>query len=382
MELTDEIPPVGFTDPLTGIVLSAADLQTAQDVMNVQQGFPRDTNNLAPRVGVAWDPWGDGKTSIRAAYGLFYDHPLLAIAFNSDIADASQQQQYTNVLPGAPTPTASFNIFQVFQGTVCSAATVSPICPPGLNTPGVAPTAQYLFGQMRFANTFPGFGPILPFTLPVAKDFEYAYANQANLTIERQLTKDISISGELPLRRRAPPAAPAGRQRAGHPQPHRELPPFRQSRARRPRPRRSSSRSRRRAAPPTRSSSRGSSRVSNFPGGGVFVSPLAANFFRPSAPNYFFIASATGGAVTKPVFDAAIAGTVRTPGPISPFGDVSAQLSDGNSAYHAMNLEVKKRFSNNFQFLASYTLVARHRRLVRLADAAQAAGQPQPQSGA
>ncbi|MDQ5844524.1 MAG: hypothetical protein M3539_04440, partial [Acidobacteriota bacterium] len=45
----------------------------------------------------------------------------------------------------------------------------------------------------------------------------------------------------------------------------------------------------------------------------------------------------------------------RTPGPISPFGDVSAQLSDGNSSYNAMNLEVKKRFSNNFQFLASYT---------------------------
>ena len=30
-------------------------------------------------------------------------------------------------------------------------------------------------------------------------------------------------------------------------------------------------------------------------------------------------------------------------------------MSDGNSNYNAMNLDLKKRFSHNFQFLASYT---------------------------
>lgn len=34
---------------------------------------PTDKNNFAPRVSVAWDPFGDGRTSIRSAFGVFYD---------------------------------------------------------------------------------------------------------------------------------------------------------------------------------------------------------------------------------------------------------------------------------------------------------------------
>jgi hypothetical protein len=95
--------------------------------------------------------------------------------------------------------------------------------------------------------------------------------------------------------------------------------------------------------------------VRNNSTGAIIVNPIVANFFRPSAPNYFFLRAVTGGLVSPAAFNAALGGSLRAPGPISPFGDVSAQLSDGNSSYNAMNLELRKRFSSNFQFLASYT---------------------------
>ena len=33
----------------------------AEKALGVIEGIPRDSNNVAPRIGVAWDPKGDGK---------------------------------------------------------------------------------------------------------------------------------------------------------------------------------------------------------------------------------------------------------------------------------------------------------------------------------
>ncbi|HUS18842.1 MAG TPA: TonB-dependent receptor [Terriglobales bacterium] len=357
-ELTAQIRPVGVTDPLSGIVLTDADMLAAQDAMNAQQGFPRDNNNIAPRFALAWDPYGDGKSVFRAAYGLFYDHPLAAIAFNSDIADAAQQQQLVS-LPGSPAQTASLNATQIFMGTVCVPGhPVTPICPAGVNTPGVAPTAQYQFGRMRFNDqTFPGFGPVLPFTLHVAKDFEYAYAHQASASFEHSFTDDVSLSvGYLMVGTRHLPR-PID---VNAPQMDLLVQNFQRFAGRAP-TNTTEAQSITMPGAPGFVAPAGQTYTIVVPGfiavnnntGLRFVNPAAANFFRPNAPNYFLVRALTG--LSKATFDSLLAGSLRTPGVLSPFGSINMQSSNGTSNYHAMNVDLKKRFNQNFQFLASYT---------------------------
>jgi Carboxypeptidase regulatory-like domain/TonB dependent receptor len=387
-EQTEQIPTLPLQDPLSKITLSAEQVLAAQDAMGIQQGFPRDKNNWAPRLAVAWDPMSNGKTVIRAAFGIFYDHPLLAIAFNSDIADAVQQQQGI-LTPGSPSPVALLNAVQVFQGTVCPpGGPVTPICPAGVVTPGVAAGAQYQFGRQRFNDqTFPGFGPVLPFTLHVQKDFEYAYANQGNFTVERELTKNMTLSGSYifvgahhlphPLDINAPrtelqiqnfvrwagrnplntteaiafsipsastAAIPFFPCPGGVP-----LQCFNQVTP---------------AGVPVPFGTQGQTFAVIIPGmvaapitnlGSRIVNAGIANFFRPSAPNYFLAQALSGGLVTPGVLNGALAGSLRSPGTVSPFGSINAQTSDGDSTYNALNVDLKKRFSHHFQFLASYT---------------------------
>ena len=79
--------------------------------------------------------------------------------------------------------------------------------------------------------------------------------------------------------------------------------------------------------------------VASCPTGRV-VAPAIANFFRPNAPNYFLAQALSGGLVNKAALDSALAGSLRSTGVISPFGSINAQLSDGNSSYNAMKLEL------------------------------------------
>ena len=67
--------------------------QSGYNFLGIQKGIQTDSNNIQPRVGLAWDPKGDGKTVVRASYGMFYDHPLLGLYFLGDAADASKTGQ-------------------------------------------------------------------------------------------------------------------------------------------------------------------------------------------------------------------------------------------------------------------------------------------------
>ncbi len=41
--------------------------------------YPTDKGNIQPRVGLSWDPRGDGQTIVRSAVGIYYDQPLVGI---------------------------------------------------------------------------------------------------------------------------------------------------------------------------------------------------------------------------------------------------------------------------------------------------------------
>ncbi|HMC27200.1 MAG TPA: TonB-dependent receptor [Verrucomicrobiae bacterium] len=355
----------------------------AEKALGVVEGIPRDYNNFAPRFGLAWDPRGDGRTVIRVGYGLFYDHPLLAVAFDSVTADGGRSVQLLSpggtpsacgLLP-APAPATcgggldsptNLNGSSIFQG-VLNASSVAPIFAP--LTLGYLPDQQRfdpLASNSLFANQnylAAGFPlPILPFTLPVAANFKFGYAQQGNLTIERDLAPswklsvgyqytrgihlnrpvDVNSTNPVLLANNLLNADAAG---LGFTNPVTVVAP-------------SSDR-----AP---SASTCGVHVLAPQVLGVLVGcPLAAlngrfvgtpaffNFFRPSGPNPSF-AAAAGGYGTQ-VALAQLAGYPAGFGVPVPFNSVDTQLSDASSWYHALTVNLQKRFSKGFELLSSYT---------------------------
>ena len=54
-------------------------------------------SNIAPRVGVSWDPNGDGRTSVRAGYGMTGDFVTGQFFFDSRSAPPfGLEQRLTN----------------------------------------------------------------------------------------------------------------------------------------------------------------------------------------------------------------------------------------------------------------------------------------------
>jgi hypothetical protein len=116
--------------------------------------FPSDSNDIAPRLALAWDPKGDGKTSVHAAYGIFYDNQISGVAGITRIIDG--RNGIRTLVLTFPSSLAAWNA-------------------PGHNLP--EPTTPY---------------PSLVISIDPA--MKTPYAHQAAVGVDRQLARELSIA--------------------------------------------------------------------------------------------------------------------------------------------------------------------------------------------
>ena len=79
--------------------------QPGLDTIGLVQGdVPNDLNNLAPRLGFAWDPGNDGKTVVRGGAGMFYSRANLLTMANSMTVNGYRQANFFLAFDAIPLP--------------------------------------------------------------------------------------------------------------------------------------------------------------------------------------------------------------------------------------------------------------------------------------
>ena len=64
-----------------------------------------DKNNISPRIGFSFDPYGQGKTTLRGGYGMYYGHiPNVALLSDRFSSGSANSQLSYSVTPTATTP--------------------------------------------------------------------------------------------------------------------------------------------------------------------------------------------------------------------------------------------------------------------------------------
>jgi outer membrane receptor protein involved in Fe transport len=57
---------------------------------------PSDKDNIGPRIGIAYDPFGDGKTTVRIGYGLYFGRVTNGVLLNNLLNTGSPAGQYVS----------------------------------------------------------------------------------------------------------------------------------------------------------------------------------------------------------------------------------------------------------------------------------------------